>query len=247
MTQADIDERNRLLFHEKLQMSLEQEAAEQREAAELRQQQYTTRPQPQSNASYHSETPSYRPEEPKLQGAGGKRRGSVSAHPPPIGNLGRTNSTRRASIVQPNPPMSASLAGTFPAQQTYSTRPQSSHTQTQPYNTREALPSARYSPSQQVHPFGQPSNARNSNSSMDANPFAAPSDRPVHPSQPPVAVVHHYPQPASNPAWDTRAMQGALPAYPSGQPTQYAVPAHSRAQQATQNMNRAYQMEDEWR
>lgn len=247
MTQADIDERNRLLFAEKLQMSLEQEAAEQREAAELRQQQYTTRPQPQSTASYHAETPSYRAEEPKLQGNGGKRRGSVSVHPPPMGNMGRTNSTRRASIVQSNLPMPAPLPGTYPAQQTYSTRPPSSHTQTQPYNTREALPSARYSPSQQVNPFGQPSAARNSNSSMDANPFAAPSDRPIHPSQPHVPVVHHYPQNATNPAWDTRAMQNALPAYPPGQSAQYAAQAHSRAQQAAQNMNRAYQMEDEWR
>ncbi|KAF1980260.1 hypothetical protein BU23DRAFT_5325 [Bimuria novae-zelandiae CBS 107.79] len=245
MTQADMDKRDRLLFQEKLQMSLEREAAEQREAAELRQQQYSTRPQPQSTASYQSDTSSYRMEEPKLQGTGGKRRGSISMNPPPVGTLGRTNSTRRASIVQPNPPVLSPLTTSFPPQQPYATRPTSSQTNPQPYTTREALPSARYSPSQLGNPFGQPT-ARTSNTSMENNPFAAPSDRPIHPTLPPAPVVHHYPG-ATNTTWDTRGMQNALPAYTAGQASQYAAPGHSRAQQATRNMNQAYQMEDEWR
>ena len=246
MTQADIDERNRLLFQEKLQMSLERDAAEEREAAELRQQQYSTRPQPHSTASYQSEptTSSHRAEEPKLQGPGGKRRGSISINPPPMGNVGR-----RASIVQPNPPVLTPVVTAFPPQQTYATRPTSSLTNTQPYVTREALPSARYSPSQLGNPFGQP-NGRSSNTSMETNPFAAPSDRPVHPIQPvhpPVPAVHHYPPGTTNATWDTRGLQNALPAYPPAQAAPYVAQGHTRAQQATQNMNRAYQMEDEWR
>ena len=247
MTQADIEERNRLLFHEQMQMSLEQEAAEQREAAELRQQQYSTRPQPQSATSFHAETPSFRAEDTKLQGNGNKRRGSISVNPLPSNNMGRTNSARRPSIVQTTQPVLTPATTTFPSQQQqYSTRPPSSHTQTQPYTTREAFPSARYSPSQLGNPFGQPP-ARTSNTSMDSNPFAAPSNRPIHPSHPLVPVVHHYPPSNPNATWDTRNMQNALPPYPPGQSTQYTTQGHTRAQQATQNMNRAYQVEDEWR
>lgn len=245
MTQADIDERERLLFQEKLQMSLEREAADQREAAELRQQQFSTRPQPHATMSYTADAPSYHTEEPKLHGTSSKRRGSIS-NPPPVGNLGRTNSTRRASIVQANPPVLSPLATSFPAQQPYSTRPTNAHTNSQPYVTREALPSARYSPSQLANPIGQPP-TRTSNTSMEHNPFAMPSDRPIHPSHHPVPIVHQYPPGTANPAWETRSLQNALPAYPPAQAAPYAAQGHSRAQQATRNMAQAYQLEDEWR
>ncbi|KAJ4291861.1 hypothetical protein N0V90_009757 [Kalmusia sp. IMI 367209] len=248
MTQADIDERDRLLLQEKLQMSLEREAAEQRErderAAELRQQQYATRPQQHSTPSYHESRP---------PASDGKRRGSVSMNPPPVGSLGRTNSTRRASVIQPNPPVLTPLATSFPQQQSYSTRPPSSQTNAPHYTAREQLPSARYSPSQLGGPFAQPA-PRNSNTKMENNPFAAPSTRPIHPSHPPVPVVHqpvvhHYPPGATTETWDTRAMQNNLPSYPPGQPAQYAQQGHSRAQQATRTMAQAYgnQVEDEWR
>lgn len=246
MTQADIEERNRLLFHEKMQMSLEQEAAEQREAAEIRQQQYATRPQIQPTTSFHAEMPSFHTEDTKLQGNGNKRRGSISVNPIPPNNTGRTNSARRASVVQTIQPVLTPVTTTFPSQQQYNTRPPSSHTQTQPYITREALPSARYSPSQIGNPYGQPP-ARTSDTSMENNPFAAPSNRPIHPSHPPVPVVHHYPPTAPNATWDTHNMHNTLPVYTPGQPAQYAAQGHARAQQATQNMNRAYQVEDEWR
>ncbi|KAL5409536.1 hypothetical protein PMIN06_006682 [Paraphaeosphaeria minitans] len=151
---------------------------------------------------------------------------------------------RRMSIVDA-PPVLTPVATTFAPQPTYAARPPSSHTQ--PYTTREQLPSARYSPSQTAHPFAQLT--QTSNSSMENNPFAAPSTRPIHPSIPPVAVAHqhHYPTIAPSTAWETQSKQTALPAYPPGQTAQYPSQAHSRAQQATRNLNQTYQMPDEWR
>lgn len=151
---------------------------------------------------------------------------------------------RRLSIVDA-PPILTPLNTTFAQQPAYATRPPSSHTQS--YTTREQLPSARYSPSQNVNPFVQPT--RTSNSNMENNPFAAPSTRPIHPSHPPVPVVHqhHYPPVAPSSAWDTQPLQAALPAYPTGQTAQYPAQAHTRAQQATRNLNQTYQMPDEWR
>ncbi|KAJ4360377.1 uncharacterized protein N0V89_000939 [Didymosphaeria variabile] len=153
----------------------------------------------------------------------------------------RPSGRRRQSIIV-EPPVLAPLNTSFQQQPSYATRPPSSHAQS--YTTRDQLPSARYSPSQTGHPFAQP--PRISNSSMDNNPFAAPSTRPIHPSHPPVPVVHHYPPVGSSSTWDTQAIQNALPSYPSGQPAQYATQGHSRAQQATRNMNQAYQTHDEW-
>jgi hypothetical protein len=218
MTQADIDEQARLLRQEELQMSLERTAAEQREQEEVLQQRYATRTQSHPVHSYST----------------GDAR--------PTASSGR----RRQSIV--DAPVLTTLTTTFaqqPPQPQYSVRPPSSHAP--PYSTREQFPSARYSPSQLVSPFAQPT--RTSNSSMETNPFAAPSTRPIHPSHPPVPVVHqnHYPAVAPTVAWDTQAMQTALPSYPPGQTAQYAAQGHSRAQQATRNMTQAYQTHDEWR
>lgn len=212
VTQADIDEHARLLQQDKLQMSLERAAAEQREHEEASQQRYATRVQPPPPHSYPV----------------------VEPRPAVAGR-------RRLSIV--DPPALTPLNTAFPPQQTYTARPPNSHTQ--PYTTREPFPSARYSPSQTVSPFVQPT--RTSNPNMENNPFAAPSTRPIHPSQPLVPAVqqHHYPAMAPGPAWDTQSMQAAL-SHPPGHPAQYANQAHGRAQQATRNLNQTYQTHDEW-
>lgn len=168
-----------------------------------------------------------------------------SAHSYSVGDSRPAASGRRRLSIVDAPPVLTPLTTTFSQQPAYATRPPSSHTQ--PYTTREQLPSARYSPSQTVHPFAQPT--RTPNSSLENNPFAAPSNRPIHPSHPPVPVVHqhHYPPVASSSPWDTQPMQAALPAYPTGQTAQYPTQAHGRAQQATRNLNQTYQTHDEWR
>jgi len=222
MTQADINEQNRLLLQEKLQITLEREAADQREreerAAELRQQQYATRPQsqPYPQPSYHVEQ---------------------RAPAPPV---------RRPSVSQPNPPSSvAPVVSSFPQPpQNYSTRPQP--TQNAGYTPREQLPSARYSPSRVADdPFSLPPQ-RISDPSMD-NPFAQPSTRPIHPTHPlGQPVLHHYSAaaPHSEPVWDTRALQGALP--PSFAPgSEY----FAQGQRASGGMGQGYggpQVKDEW-
>ncbi|KAF2442644.1 hypothetical protein P171DRAFT_47057 [Karstenula rhodostoma CBS 690.94] len=168
-----------------------------------------------------------------------------SAHSYSVGDSRPNASGRRRMSIVDAPPALTPLTTAFSPQPAFAVRPPSSHTQS--YTTREQLPSARYSPSQTVHPFSQPT--RTSGSSMENNPFAAPSTRPIHPSRQPVPVVHqhHYPPAASSTAWNTQSLQAALPTYPAGQTAQYPTQAHGRAQQATRNLNQTYQMPDEWR
>ncbi|KAF2877320.1 hypothetical protein BDV95DRAFT_589918 [Massariosphaeria phaeospora] len=201
VSQADAEERKRLLLETEAQMAREREAAERRErdekAALLRQQQQTTQyynPRAGDSGAGFSRRNS-------VSG----RRGSVSGPPPPLTGLGRTNSTRRVSISQPNPP---ALTAAF-SQQQYHTRPPSSHHQNPPPpffspSSQQDYPSARHAPHPSDNPFAQPG----LRSSTDTNPFAARTSQ-----ENPFAQPHA--------AWDTRNMHDALP-------TTLMSSAHSR-------------------
>lgn len=265
MTQADIDERNRLLLQDQARMNHEREAAEQREkeerAAELRQQQQTSGYwDPRGGDRYPI------PNGPTRRDSV-SRRGSISSTAPPMG-LSRTNSNRRASIVQPAPPSNLPpLTTSFPQQQ-YSTRPTSSHRQAAApvfspgsYNssTRPA-PSARHS-SYHDNPFAQPptrgSHASHTSQSSSDNPFAQPPTRNVHPPHEnpfaqPQAAIRSPPESVQDP-WDSRNMREALPRTGSHRESQTLQRrgedvisraddrprGHGRAQQATVNLGRA--------
>ncbi|KAF2029712.1 hypothetical protein EK21DRAFT_67159 [Setomelanomma holmii] len=153
------------------------------------------------------------------------RRGSVSsADPRPV--LGRSNSSsRRTSVVQPNPPQINTQV-----QQGY-TRPPSARTHAPPpvsfpsnFNTRP--PSARRpSFSAQENPFAAPP-TRGSGSSISAPHVASPS-----------VTVHQDP-------WDARTMREALPTTRQTSDGRYTMErrgtgTHSAAQEATRAMGRA--------
>jgi hypothetical protein len=233
MTQADVDEMNRLRQQEEAQMVREREATEIRErderAAALRQQ--------QQSSDYWSPRSGDRYAAPATatgvgrRGSISSRRPSISGNPPPMGGLSRSNSTRRVSIIQAAPPANLPPLTTQFAQpqqpsQQYSTRPPSSHYQAapplfspSPYTSTSRPPSARHA-SQHDNPFAQPP-TRTSHTSQDSNPFALPATRPIHPSHPPPALA----------SWDAgaRELRDALP------PTQDRRGV-GRAQQASREL-----------
>ncbi|KAF2684294.1 hypothetical protein K458DRAFT_29970 [Lentithecium fluviatile CBS 122367] len=262
ITQADIDERNRLRLQDEAQMALERKATEEREreerAAELRQQQ-------QMNGYYDPRGGDRYPISNSSSGVGRRgsvsgRRPSVSGNPPAVGGLGRSNSTRRVSIIQPTPPVNLpALTTQFsppPPQQQYSTRPPSSHYQNPPpvfspgsYSSSSRPPSARHASSHE-NPFAQPP-TRTSHTSQDSNPFALPPTRNVHLTQHdnPFAAQPSVLQPppeVRRDAWDSRDLRDALPRPPNQ--NHHAQPRrgeevintrprdHVRAQQATRNL-----------
>lgn len=266
MTQADIDEMNRLRLQEEAQMAREREATEIRErneqTAALRQQQQASDywdprgggdryPIPNASAGVGR------------RGSVSSRRPSITGNLPPMGGLGRSNSTRRVSIIQaappPNPP---ALTTQFSPQQQYSTRPPSSHYQNPPtmfspssYTSSSRPPSARH-PSNHEIPFAQPP-TRTSHTNLDTNPFTLPPTRPVHPSHPPhdhpfaVASSALAPHETGRDRWDGRELRDALPRTNQHHTLQRRGDgderrAHGRAQQATRNLETAQGYEDEY-
>jgi hypothetical protein len=192
MTRAERDEQQRLLAADLERMESEQRAAEIRDRAEraalLMQQQ-------QDPAYYSTRTGGMSSTAPGLARRDSQsRRGSFSSEVRPT--LGRTNSHRRASIVQPNPP----TINTQVAQGSYQ-RPPSARTHQGPpvsfptnfNNTTARPPSARRpSFSSQDLPF-----ARGSGANLE-NPFAPVSSAPVTIVQDPWdARTSHDPTPSS--------------------------------------------------
>jgi hypothetical protein len=260
MTQADFEEQNRLRVQEEAQMAREREAADIRErdekAAALRsQQQQNDYWDPRGGDRYpvpnNSSGVAHR-------GSVSGRRPSISGNPPPMGGLGRTNSTRRVSIIQQAPPANLPpLTTQFPAQpqqtlqQQYSTRPPSSHYQTAPpvfspgsYQGPSHAPSARHA--NHENPFAQPP-TRTSHTSQDSNPFALPSTRNVHPTHPqhenPFAAqpsVFHSPPETAHDPWDNRNLRDALPQTAQHHPVSQATTQHHTLQRRGEEViNRA--------
>lgn len=268
MTQADMEERDRLLRETEAQMARERIATEQRERAEqaadlMRQQQTSDYYNPRVVT-----VPNTAPGLGRRGSVSSGRRPSVSIPAPPMG-LGRSNSTRRVSIIQPTPPP---LTTQFPQQQTpqqqYSTRPSSAQQNAAPlfspsYTSTSRPPSARHSSYIHDNPFAQPP-TRTSHSSQDSNPFAQPSTRTIHPpydnpfAQPPSAV--RSPDNARDP-WE-RDLRENLP-HPASHRDQFnslqrrgeevinrsdedRSRGQRRAQQATQNMGKVFGYENDY-
>jgi hypothetical protein len=195
MTQAQIEEQERLLAADVAHMQGESQAAEARDREEravlLRQQ--------QQDPNYYNPravNPT-RSDAPVTRRNSVTRRGSVSSAAPPMA-LGRSDSNRRPNVIQPNPP---ALNTQLP--QNYS-RPPSARTHAPPpvsfpasFNTRPTS-ARRPSLTSQENPFASPP-TRGSGPSFD-NPFvAAPSV--LSPSS---ATIHQDP-------WDARTLRDALP------------------------------------
>ncbi|KAF2257870.1 hypothetical protein CC78DRAFT_170594 [Lojkania enalia] len=146
-------EQQRALKETEAFMAMEREAADQRDreerAAALRQQQATQQYwDPRGDQRYPAAGDS--PGMTRRNSVSRGRRGSVSSTTPAVG-LGRSNSQRRVSIIQTNPP---TLDTAF-QQSPYSTRPPSSHQN--PFSPSSQLPlSARQSNSSYENPFAQP-------------------------------------------------------------------------------------------
>ncbi|ORX99150.1 hypothetical protein BCR34DRAFT_141189 [Clohesyomyces aquaticus] len=192
-------EREKLLAETQAQMAREREAADQRDREEraelLRQQQETSQ-------SYWSPRRDDRyPVANENPGVGRRnsvsgRRSSISSNAPM--GLGRTNS-KRVSIHQPAPP--APINTSF--QQTYATRPQSSHFQQPPTPLFSPPMAGRPGPSAR-----RPSYSGERPSYNGENPFT------------PQPSMRHSPPMVSREPWDTRDMREALP--------REAAPAHHR-------------------
>lgn len=223
MTQGEMEVQRQLLLAENMHMQSEREAADARDREEksalLRQQQ-------EASAYY----------DPRGGDRSLARRDSV-ALPPITTGLSRSDSKRRASIIQANPPV--------PASPGFSTRPSTTRQQSGPpvsfpsnFNRDYARPvSARRPSFTQENPFAA-STRRGSNAGLDRPYVPAPSmPTPTAPSQDP---------------WDLRATQDALPS--PHQPRDSRYPLQSRgeatvgrsnsirqAQQATRAMRNAAQ------
>jgi hypothetical protein len=226
MTPAQVEQQRRLLAADLGHMEGESRAAEARE----REERTTLLRQQQQDTSYYNPRTGGMPNNNSTltRRDSLSRRGSVTADARPTG-LGRTNSSRRASVVQPNPPP-------------VNTQPPSARTRQPPpvsfpsnFNTRQVT-SRRPSLSAQDNPFL--ATAPHASASNLQNPFA-----PTQPVLPPSNIVHQDP-------WDARNMREALPVHrqmPDGRyATQHrgedvykAASAHAAAQQATRSMERA--------
>ncbi|KAF2243112.1 hypothetical protein BU26DRAFT_126576 [Trematosphaeria pertusa] len=250
MTQAEKEERDRLLAETEAQMERERMATEVREreerAAQLREEQ-------QKNAYWDPRGGDRFPVANNGPGIGRRgsvsqshgRRGSISGNPPPPSMpLGRSNSTRRGSVViQQVPPINTTFA-----QPQYNTRPPSSH----------GPPPPLFSPGSYTDSTRPPS-ARHPSYHRD-NPFAAPPTRVPHNTQDnpfaqPPSVLHSPPATTADP-WDARNLREALPARTSSQHHTIHRPvddrshghtAHTRAaQQATRAMGKAVGYENDY-
>lgn len=195
MTQAQVDEQRRLLAAEGLHMQGEREAAEARERDErnavFRQQQeqpgyYDPRGGDRTLSNANTGTVARRPSV--------SRRNSINNGPPMA--LGRSNSTRRTSIIQPNPPAITSQPQARLPSARQSGPPVSFPTNfNQDYSVRP--PSARRPSYAQENPFAAPP-TRGSGSSID-NPFT-----------PAPSVLSPTAANAPDP-WDVRVIQDTLP------------------------------------
>jgi hypothetical protein len=231
MTQAQFEEQRRLLAADVAYMQDESQAAEAREreerAALLRQQQ-----QEPSYYNPRAVNPT-RNDAPVARRNSTTRRGSISSAPPPMA-LGRSNSTRRPNVVQPNPP---AINTQLP--QTYA-RPPSARTHAPPpvsfpasFNPRPTL-SRRPSMTSQENPFAAPP-TRGPGAGLD-NPFV---------TRPSSATVHQDP-------WDARTLRDALPTVTreasDGRYSTQRRAGHmgNAAQQATHAMGRVAGYGDEY-
>jgi hypothetical protein len=212
MTSMQKEEQRRLLAAELDHMKVESRAADAREreeaAALLRQQQQDTSYYNPRSSGTSNNAPSI------------ARRNSISRRdslnpdtPRPI--LGRTNSHRRTSIVQPTPPsINTQVAGYGPpSARTRGAPPVSFPTN---FNPRPTSSSRRPSLSSQDRPFIE-------------NPFMTTASIPSAP-----AIVHQDP-------WDARNMRDALPTPRPIVDDRYTnvSGSHGAARQATQAMGRA--------
>jgi hypothetical protein len=234
MTPAQLEEQRRLLAADLGHMEGESRAAEAREREErtalLRQQ--------QQDPSYYNPRAGGMPNNTPTMARrdSSSRRGSISADARPTTMLGRSNSNRRTSIVQPNPPsINTQVAQSYaqpPSARTHQPPPVSFPSN---FNTRQ-ISTRRPSLSAQENPFLSP--ATHGSASSLENPFA-PAQSVLSPSN----IIHQDP-------WDARNMREALPT-PRQQPDgRYAMQhrredvykvagTHVAAQQATQAMGRA--------
>lgn len=233
MTPAQLEEQRRLLAADLSHMEGENRAAEAREREErnalLRQQQ-------QDPSYYNPRTGSMPNTNSTITRRDSlSRRGSVSSDARPM-MLGRSNSNRRASIIQPNPPpINAQVTQPYaqpPSARTHAPPPVSFPSN---FNTRPTS-SRRPSFSSQENPFfALPT--RGSASNLD-NPFA-PAQSVLSPS----VTVHQDP-------WDARNVREALPTprqlsdgrymtQRHGEDIIKAAGTHTAARQATRAMGRA--------
>jgi hypothetical protein len=163
------------------------------------------------------------------------RRGSVTAETRPT-NLGRMNSSRRTSVVQPNPPpVNTQLAQNYAQSPSARTRQPPPVSFPSNFSTRQVT-TRRPSLSAQENPFLTP--ATHAPVSNLENPFA-PAQVILSPSN----TVHQDP-------WDARNMREALPPHHQIPDGRYAsqhrgedaykvITSHIAAQQATRSMRTA--------
>ncbi|OAL45820.1 hypothetical protein IQ07DRAFT_614726 [Pyrenochaeta sp. DS3sAY3a] len=249
MTQAQVDEQRRLIAAETAHMQGERDIADARDREERL-----------ATARLQQEAPGYwdpRGGDRNLASNSSNstvttslaRRNSVTSSAAP--GLARSNSKRRTSIIQPNPPVAI-------APQTYSSRP----------SARREGPPVSF-PSNFNQEYIRPTSARRNSVSLD-NPFAAPPTRGPAPlplgSVPPrgsgSSVDNPFaPTSALSPTapadpWDLRTVQDALPPTRDaesrynlkqrGEAVISRATPHSRAQQATRAMGRAAGFEDDY-
>lgn len=249
MTQAQVDEQRRLIAAETAHMQGERDIADAREREERL---ATARLQQEapgywdprggdrnlaSNSSNNTVTTSL------------ARRNSITSSAAP--GLARSNSKRRTSIIQPNPPSAI-------APQTFSSRP----------SARREGPPVSF-PANFNQEYSRPQSARRNSISLD-NPFAAPPTRGPAPlplgSVPPRGSGSSVDNPfaptsvlsptAPVDPWDLRTVQDALPPTRDaesrynlkqrGEAVISRSTPHSRAQQATRAMGRAAGYEDDY-
>ncbi|KAH8706127.1 hypothetical protein GQ44DRAFT_629757 [Phaeosphaeriaceae sp. PMI808] len=205
MTQSQLDEQRRLLAADLGHMQGESRATEARE----REENLLLLKQKQQDTSYYNPRTGPMPiEAPTLTRRDSQsRRNSVSAETRPP-TIGRTNSNRRASIVQPNPP-AINTHGTSNYPRPANPRSHAPPPVSFPSNFSTRPQSTRH-PSFSTHenPFAAPP-SRGSNSSIE-NPFA-----PAQPVASPPVTVHQDP-------WDARYMLDSLPAAKPAPNTQYS-------------------------
>ncbi|KAF1843253.1 uncharacterized protein K460DRAFT_315353 [Cucurbitaria berberidis CBS 394.84] len=237
MTPAQFEEQKRLLAADGLHMQSEREVSEAREREERL-----------AASRQHQEMPGYwdpRGGDRSLSNTNsalGRRnsitgRNAVSSTAAPSG-LGRSNSNRRASVIQPNPPVANPQVA-----QNYNARPSSA---------RQSGPPLSF-PANFNQEYNRPPSARRPSYTLE-NPFAAPPTRGSgstldNPFAPTPSVLS--PTSAVHDPWDARAMQDALPSirplgdarynkhHQHGEAVVNRSPTHSRVQQATRAMGRA--------
>jgi hypothetical protein len=234
MTPAQVEQQRRLLAADLGHMEGESRAAEAREREErsalLRQQQQDTN---YYNPRTGGKMPSNNPTMTRRDSL--SRRGSVTAETRPT-NLGRMNSSRRTSVVQPNPPpVNTQLAQNYAQSPSARTRQPPPVSFPSNFSTRQVT-TRRPSLSAQENPFLTP--ATHAPVSNLENPFA-PAQAILSPSN----TVHQDP-------WDARNMREALPPHHQIPDGRYAsqhrgedaykvITSHIAAQQATRSMRTA--------